>query len=472
MVTNNFTTAQIAAEIQRRQAAEENVKRIVGGGYDEFWNDKHRYRVLKGGRGSKKSTTTALWFIYNIMKYNKANAVVVRKTYNTHKDSTYAQLKWATMRLGVFDKWKFTINPMECIYLPTGQRILFRGFDDPYKLTSMTVPTGVLCWVWLEEAYEIDSESDFDTFDESIRGEMPNGLWKQITITYNPWINSHWTKSRFFDKVANDSYTLTTTHKCNEFLDQADHDKIEELQYTNPARYKVVGLGEYGMPGGTYFEEFSESVHVIKPKILDSNWRRYRVLDYGLDMLACYWIAIDHQGKAYVYKELHESNHIVSQAAKRILDMTLADEVIYQTIAPPDLWNRRNDTGNSAATIYQQNGLYLTQANNERLQGCLDLKEWLYPYDTKDEQTGDIIKTANLKIFNNCTNLINSLSSIQKDEKEPNDYANQPHNLTHSVDAIRYFVAGRPYAPRVEVKKKSSNWMFETKEQGSGFMTW
>lgn len=453
---------------------EQRLKDIVGAGYEEFWNDKHRYRVVKGGRGSKKSTTTALWFIWNIMKYPLANAVVVRKTFNTHKDSTHAQLKWAALKLGVLDKWDFTKSPLEATYIPTGQKILFRGFDDPLKLTSMTVAVGVLCWCWLEECYEIENEADFDTFDESIRGEMPEGLWKQITITYNPWISSHWTKNRYWDgECPENVFRLTTTHKCNEFLDQADHDKIEELAITNPQRYKVVGLGEYGMPGGTFFDEFSESVHVVKPFVIPKEWRRYRVLDYGLDKLACYWVAIDYQGKAFIYKEVWESNLIISQAAKRILDMTLADETIYQTIAPPDLWNRRQDTGKSAAQIFQENGVYLTIANNEREQGCLDLKEWLFVYEAKDEQTGETNKTANLKIWNNCYNLINSLSNIQKDEKNPNVYAVEPHDLTHSIDALRYFVAGRPYPPRMEVKKKNNLWMFQSQENTrSGLDIW
>lgn len=453
-----------AEELQRQQDEEAKVRAIVGEGYDEFWNDRHRYRVLKGGRGSKKSTTTALWFIWHIMKYPLSNAVVVRKTFNTHKDSTHAQLKWAAMKLGVLDKWDFTKSPLEATYLPTGQKILFRGFDDPLKLTSITVAVGVLCWVWVEEAFEIDKEEDFDTFDESIRGEMPEGLWKQVTLTYNPWISSHWTKTRYWDcERPNNVFRLTTTHKCNEFLDKADHDKIEELQYTNPQRYKVVGLGEYGMPGGTFFEEFSESVHVIKPFMPPKGHRVYRVLDYGLDKLACYWVDVDYQNRVKFYKELWESNLIISQAAKRILDMTTPEEVIYQTIAPPDLWNRRQDTGKSAAQIFQENGIYLTMANNEFEQGCLNLKEWLAPYDAPDEQTGEMVKTADLQITSNCIHLINSLSNIQHDEKQPNVYAKEPHELTHSVDAARYFCSGRPYPPKMAAKKPNPLWMFNTK---------
>lgn len=414
---------------------------IIGKGYASFWNAKDRYRVLKGGRGSKKSATTALWYIYNIMKYSKANALVVRKTYNTHKDSTFAQLKWAAKTLGVFDRWKFTLSPLECTYMPTGQKILFRGYDDPLKLTSITVDTGVLCWVWIEEAYEIDEESDFDTLDESIRGEMPEGLWKQLTLTYNPWVNSHWTKKRFFDQTDPNAFTLTTTYKCNEFLDDADRAKIDALQYTKPERYKVVGLGEYGLPGGTFFEEFSESVHVVEPFVIPEHWQRYRFMDYGLDMLAHYWAAIDTHGHLFVYKELYESGLVISDAAMKVKELTI--EKIKLTYAPPDLWNRRQETGKSAADIFQEYGVNLTTASNNRVQGWLNVKEWLKPYDTVDEQTGEKITTARIKIFKNCVNLIRTLPQLQHDEKDPNDVATEPHEITHAPDALRYFCSMR-----------------------------
>lgn len=122
---------------------------IIGKGYASFWNCKCRYRLVKGGRGSKKSCTTALWLIYNLMKYPKANAVVLRRYFNTHRDSTFAQLKWAINRLGVTHLWKATINPLEIVYKPTGQKIMFRGFDDAQSITSITVENGVLCWAWI-----------------------------------------------------------------------------------------------------------------------------------------------------------------------------------------------------------------------------------------------------------------------------------------------------------------------------------
>lgn len=122
---------------------------VVGKGYKQFWNFKGRYRVVKGSRASKKSKTTALWFIYNIMKYPGANLLVVRKTYRTLKDSCYTELKWGIHRLGVDAYFNCTQSPLEITYIPTGQKIYFRGLDDPLKVTSITVDVGSLCWLWI-----------------------------------------------------------------------------------------------------------------------------------------------------------------------------------------------------------------------------------------------------------------------------------------------------------------------------------
>ena len=119
---------------------------VVGKGYGAFWKWRGRYRVVKGSRASKKSKTTALWYIYNLMKHPAANLVVVRKVFRTLQNSCFSDLCWAIDRLGVGAYWKATKSPLEIVYIPTGQKILFVGLDDPLKITSLSVPRGVLCW--------------------------------------------------------------------------------------------------------------------------------------------------------------------------------------------------------------------------------------------------------------------------------------------------------------------------------------
>ena len=151
---------------------------IVGRGYKTFWQSKQRYVIVKGSRASKKSKTAALWHIYMMMKYPLANTLVIRKTERTLKDSCYADLRWAIERLQVSHLWQAKQSPLELIYKPTGQKILFRGLDDPLKITSISVTVGILCWVWFEELYEILTEEDFNYVDESVRGYMPECFFK------------------------------------------------------------------------------------------------------------------------------------------------------------------------------------------------------------------------------------------------------------------------------------------------------
>lgn len=296
---------------------------VVGCGYRDFWNYKGRYRVLKGSRASKKSTTTAMNLICRIMEYEDANALVVRKTYRTLKDSCYNQLKWAIYRLGVEKYWKGTISPLELIYKPTGQKIVFRGLDDPLKVTSVTVDRGVLCFLWIEEAYEITKEEDFDMLNESIRGEMPAGLFKQVTLTFNPWNEKHWIKKRFFDVQDDDIMAITTNYMCNEWLDEADRKVFNDMRRNNPRRYQVAGLGDWGIVEGLVYENWREDrfdlEDIKKIKGIQSAFG----LDYGYtqDPSALFCGMVDNAGKRiFVFDEMYRrgmSNRAIANEIKR-----------------------------------------------------------------------------------------------------------------------------------------------------------
>ena len=237
-----------------RLPTEVNLPDVIGKGYGKYWYFHGRYRIVKGSRASKKSKTTALWFIYHMMKYPLANTLCVRETFNTLQDSCWADLQWAARRLGVSHLWQFTVSPLKAVYVPTGQVILFRGLDDPLRLASVTVSVGVLCWAWIEEAYEVPEESDFDMIDDVIRGEMPAGYFKQLTLTFNPWSHTTWIKKRFFDHAPDDDIlAMTTNYKCNEWLDAADLRRFERMKEENPDRYRVAGLGDWGVTGNTIF---------------------------------------------------------------------------------------------------------------------------------------------------------------------------------------------------------------------------
>lgn len=182
-------------------AGRKNVlSKVVGKGYRDFWNSRRRYLVCKGSRGSKKSKTTALRLIVNLMSHPEANALVIRRYARSLRDSCFADLKWAIHRLGFDSDWRATVSPLEIVRISTG-KILFRGLDDGQKVTSFTVAQGVLCWVWCEEASQLESEAEFNKLDLSIRGQVPAGLWKEIALTLNPWSETWWGKRRFFEAL-------------------------------------------------------------------------------------------------------------------------------------------------------------------------------------------------------------------------------------------------------------------------------
>ena len=111
--------------------------------------------------------------------------------------------------------WQAVEHPLELRYRPTGQKILFRGFDNADKLASTTVSHGYLCWVWVEEAFETNSEAEFDRLDLSVpRGEVPPPLFKQTTLTFNPWSRNHWLRRRFYEREQEPvSYTHLDVYK-------------------------------------------------------------------------------------------------------------------------------------------------------------------------------------------------------------------------------------------------------------------
>lgn len=316
-----------------------NIADTVGGGYGAFWRSKKPYRVCKGGKGSKKSKTTALNFICRIMEYPESNLLVIRQVMDTHRNSTFADLRWAIQRLNVERYWKCTSNPMQMTYLPTGQKILFRGFDDVYKLASVTVDKGYLCWVWIEEAFEIANEEDFSKLVDSVpRGAVPPHLFKQTTLTFNPWSDKHWLKKRFFDVPDDDVDTFTTTYLCNEYLDEQDIRRYERMKEENPRRYAVAGLGEWGISEGLVFENWE--VREFDVQSLPELWKYKFVfgLDYGYsnDPTAFIAAAVNPVDKLlYIYDEHYETRMLNNQIAAMIVGKGFSKERIRADSAEP-----------------------------------------------------------------------------------------------------------------------------------------
>ena len=389
---------------------------VVGKGYKEFWNFKGRYRVCKGSRASKKSKTTALWFIYNLMKYKGANLLVVRKTYRTLKDSCYTELMWAIHRLGVDAFFNCTQAPLEITYIPTGQKIYFRGLDDPLKVTSITVDVGSLCWLWIEEAYEINSEADFDMLNESIRGEVEPPLFKQITLTFNPWNDRHWLKKRFFDNPDADTLAMTTNYTCNEWLDKADLQVFETMKVKNPRRYQVAGLGNWGIVDGLVYENWKEQEFNIED-VRTSATTSVFGLDFGYtnDPSALFCGILDVKNKKlWVFDEMYEKALSNKDIYNNIVDMGFVKEQIIADCAEPKSIDE------------------LKYYGIRRIQGAKK---------GKDSINNGIqwIQELEIIVHPRCVNFLTEISNYQWDSDKFGNKVNKPIDcFNHLMDAMRY----------------------------------
>lgn len=298
-------------------------KEIIGHSYGDFVNTKKRYRVCKGSRGSKKSKTTALDMIRKLKKYPLSNALCVRRYSNTLRDSVFSDLKWAIHKLKMDDEFVCTVSPMQITHMHTGQKILFRGLDDGLKITSISVDYGVLCFVWIEEAYEITNEDDFNKLDMSIRGEVPEGYFKQITLTFNPWSATSWLKSRFFDNPDEDVFVKTTTWQCNEWLDESDKRIFLKMKENNPRRYYIEGDGEWGIAEGLVYEKVSVEDFDIKEIVKIPEIKSAFGLDFGFtDPNAFVCCLVDNKAmKIYIFDEWYQTeitNKVIAQTIKNM----------------------------------------------------------------------------------------------------------------------------------------------------------
>ena len=288
-----------------------------------------------------------------------------------------------------------------------------------------------------------------------------NGYPKQVKSSTNPGHVGHqWVKKRFVDPAPKGEKIfrggdglkrlfIPALLTDNHFLMQSDPAYKQRLMAMPERERKALLDGDWNVFEGQYFEEFGTETHVCDPFPIPREWRRYRAIDYGLDMLAGVYVAVSPDNRVYMYREAGGSNLPISDAAKKILDASEREESFYATLAPPDLWNRSQETGRSKATIFYDAGLSLTKSNNNREAGWLALKELL-----KIQDDGKPM----LQIFSNCTEMIKCLPALQRDERQPTDCATEPHEFTHYPDALRYFAIFWWRPEKVEKEEERRIW--------------
>lgn len=399
------------------------IKDVIGKNYDLFWNDKHFYRVVKGSRGSKKSKTIAINMIYRIMKYSESNLLVIRRVFNTLKNSCRADLVWAINRLKVNHLWRVPKGEHTLTYLPTGQQILFAGLDDPLKLTSITVAQGYLNFVWIEEAFQIEKQEMFETLEESIRGILPPHLFHQITLSFNPWSEDHWLRKRFYndtyDREYEDDliYATTTDYTMNEFLDEITIKRFEEMKIKRPNRYRVAGLGEWGIAEGLVYNNWEildfDAIELLKK---DFSLEAAFGLDFGFtnDPSAFIAVIVDLRNKRlFIFDEFYK---------KRLLNNEIAEEIKLRGYSKDEI------TADCAEA---------KSIEEIRRHGISRIKQSSKGKGSVNQGI-QYIQQFDIYVHPKCTNTIMEFKNYVWEEKNGKTLNKAADNYNHLMDALRY----------------------------------
>lgn len=431
---------------------------------EQFINSNAFETLFGGAAGGGKSYGQLVDALLYALKYPKSKQIIFR--------STFADLEKSLIRVSL-DIYPLSIanyNSSKHTWKFNNGSIIDFGYiqyeKDVYQYQSAEY-----------DVIRFDELTHFTEFMYTYmisRCRGANPYPKMIKSSTNPGGVGHtWVKERFIDIGE-----PNVIHNCkletgeevtrifipslvtdNKFMLEYDPDYIKRLDALPEKERKALKYGDWDIYDGMFFPEFKRNIHVIEPFQIPDNWNRYIAMDYGLDMFAVLFVAIDTKGKAYIYNEIHKSNLIVSEAVQTLKSYMRQNKYKY-IYAPPDLWNRNRDTGKSTAELFWEGGVDLTKASNNRIAGWLNVKEWLRVKKVRHEQTGELYEDSDLKIFSNCLNLIKFLPQLQHDEKDPNDVATEPHEPTHITDALRYFCVSRT-APTKEVINKEITFNFD-----------
>ena len=411
--------------------------------------DANESEVLFGGAaGGGKSYGQMVDTLLFALKYPRSKQLVLRRT--------FAELDKSLIRLSLslFPKEIYTFNSSS----HTGKFKNGSCVDFGYCATENDV------YQYQSAEYDVIRFDELTHFTEAqyiylisrVRGA--NAYPKQIKSSTNPGGIGHaWVKRRFVDAgqrgksfLGEDGMRrifIPSRLDDNRFLTEGDPKYRERLLALPEREKKALLYGDWDIFEGQYFPEFKRDVHIAAPFEIPRSWRKFRTIDYGLDRLACLWIAVSPEGRFFVYREYCESNLSISAAAKAILERTPECEEIYATLAPPDLWSRSQETGKTKASLFSEYGINFTKTSNEREAGWLALKE-LISYEKE--------RAPKLKFFPQCEEIIKCLPALTIDKIKTSDCSTEPHEITHAPDALRGFAIfyARPESETKDEKPK------------------
>lgn len=428
----------------------------------QFFESRTRYTAYGGARGGGKSWAMRMKMVLLATGYDGIQILLLRRTLGELRENHLFPL------LSLLDGVAKYASTEKEFRFPNGSRIRLGYCDSENDVLQFQGQAYEV--IGLEEATHF-TERQFSALTESNRysGQMKEPFRPRMYFTCNPGGVGHdWVKRLFVDRCYRvnenpDDYTMIRSLVFdNKFLMERNPDYVQTLKALPEARRRAMLYGDWNAFEGAFFPEFDYEKHTCDVFDIPKEWLKFRALDYGLDMTACFWLAVSSDRTLYVYRELYESDCILSSAGKRILDCSPAEEAIRYTVASPDLWNRRQDSGKSGFDILSGVGIKrMVKANNARIPGWRVLREYL--------RTGEN-GLPRLVIFRSCKNLIRTLPLLRFDPNVIEDAADTPHEITHAPEALRYAVMSRvPEKHPKTVPFRSSLYTFETPVKNEGY---
>ena len=394
-----------------------------------FFTSSARYTCYGGARGGGKSWAVVRKAALGAYNYEGIEILILRREYGDMEGTLISPM------IKILPKGTYTYNKSEhLITFCNGSKIKFGNMPGYSAAVQGKYQGQQYHWLFIDEATQF-LETEFRGLDAIVRSA--DKIPKRIYLTCNPGGPGHtWVKRLFVDRKFKkgedpaDYVFIPATVDDNKDLMEADPAYVKALENLPEDIRRAHRHGDWNILAGIFFKEFQDGIHTCTPFIIPKHWKRYRAMDYGLDMHFCLWIAVDETGRCYVYREFARGDMVVSDAARKQLELTKPDELIESTIAPPDMWSRNRETGRTQAAAFAENGVPLVKASNSRVQGWSALKEFfkLRP----DGKPG-------LIIFDTCKQLTDCIKGLQHSSADPNDVSKEPHGITHGPDALRYF---------------------------------
>ncbi len=412
----------------------------------EFFRSKAKYTAYGGARGGGKSWAMRMKCVLLAAHYAGINILLLRRTLGELRENHIIPLRALLNGVAVYK------DSAKEFTFPNGSRIKLGYLDSESDVLQ-----------YQGQAYEVigmEEATQFTYFQflcltecNRVSGSMTKPFSPRMYFTCNPGgVGNNWVKRLFIDREyrmnedPDDYVFIKSLVYDNSFLMEHDPGYLRTLEALPETRKRAMLYGDWNSFEGMFFPEFDESKHVIPDLHPSSEWVKFRALDYGLDMTACLWIAVTPERRLVVYRELCMPDLILSEAAAAILKATPENEVIRYTVASPDLWNRRQDSGKSGVQIMTEAGLRgLRRADNARIPGWRVVREYLRP--------GAEDGVPRIHITRSCKELIRCLPSLAFDPDTSEDAADVPHDITHAPEALRYALMSRE--PRCDTKPET-----------------